>query len=359
VPTLEQLLQPRNQQQVLARLLAILQTKGYGPNDWIAGSEQRTLIELHAEGMAELEALRVAITRGGYLDTAEGAFLDLLGFNAYSLLRKEATFERQRFTLTCLSGFGPYNIQANQLWAGIGDLRFNNLVGGLLNPGSTLSLEFRAESTGTAYRIALGTGTTLFTPLPGVTITNDQVIEAAINRETDALFRERCRLRWAELGYGSTAAAYQSWALSADPSITKVRVLDQNPRGQGTLDVVLWGEGGLGGAAVAAANASIQQRKPLTANVAVYAASAVGISVTATIRVRSGFLAQAQSQAAAGLSALQLALPIGATVFRSAIIEALFGPHVADVALSQPAADLTLTSIQVAQFTFSPSWLEV
>lgn len=359
MPTLDQILQPRSQPQILAALLDILQSKGYVPDDWIAGSEQRTLIELYAEGLAELEALRVAITRGGYLELAEGAFLDLLGLNVYDLLRKEATFERQRFTLSCEAGFGPYNMQANQLWAGTGNLRFNNQGGGTLNSGGTLSLEFKAEGTGTAYRIAMGTATTLFTPLPGVTITNDQVLEAAINRETDAQFRERCRLRWSELGFGSTAAAYQSWALAADPGITKVRVLDNNPRGQGTVDVVLWGEGGLGGAAVAAANQIIQQRKPLTSNVQVYAATEVNVPISATIRVRSGYLAVAQVEAINRLSALQAALPIAATIYRSAIVEALFGGHTVDVALSAPAADVGLTGVQVARFVFNPIWLEV
>ncbi len=121
---LEQLLQPRSQSQILARLISILQSKGYAPNDWIAGSEQRTLIELYAEAIAELEAVRLAITRGGYLESATGPFLDLYDYNVYGLLRKEATFERQCFTLTCSSGFGPYTIQPNQLWAGAGNLRF-------------------------------------------------------------------------------------------------------------------------------------------------------------------------------------------------------------------------------------------
>ena len=357
--TLEQLLQPRSQSQVLARLISILQSKGYAPNDWIAGSEQRTLIELYAEAIAELEAVRLAITQGGYLETATGPFLDLYAYNVYGLLRKEATFERQRFTLTCSSGFGPYTIQPNQLWAGAGNLRFNNVAGGVLNPGSTLSLEFRAESPGTAYRLALGSGTTLFTPLPGVTIVNDQVIEAAIDEETDAQLRERCRLRWAELGYGGTAAAYRSWALSADPSITKVRVLDQNPRGQGTVDVVVWGEGGLGSGAVAAANNIIQQKRPLTADVQVYAATAVNVTITATIRVRTGFLSQAQGQAAAALAALQAGVPIGGIIYRSAIIEALFVSNVIDVALSAPVTDVTLSSVQAAQFNANLTWIEV
>jgi uncharacterized phage protein gp47/JayE len=360
VPSLEQLLQPRSRDAILASLIAILQDKGYSPTDWIEGSVQRTLIELQSAGLADLEAMRVAIAKSGFLDTAEGDYLDLLARSAYDLERKQATFARQTFRLTAATGFGPYSIQPGQIWAGnAAGLRFNNRAGGTLPLGGTLDLEFRAESPGAAYNLPPGSGNVLFTPLPGVTISNIAVLEAAIDRESDIQLRERCRLRWAETGFGSTRAAYESWALNSTPSVTKVRVLDNHPRGQGTVDVVLWGEGGLGAGAVAEADAYIQQRKPLTANVQVYSASPLNLTVTATIRLRAGFLAAVQAAVAARLTAFQRALPIGATVYRSALIEALFVENVVDVALTAPASDVSLTSTQVVVLILNPTWLEV
>lgn len=360
MPSLQQLLQPRTRDQVMAALISFLQAKGYPPSDWIEGSVQRTLVELQAAGLADLEALRLEIARGGFLDTATGDYLDLLGQSAYALARKQATFARQTFRLTAQAGFGPYSIQPGQLWVGnAAGLRFNNLDGGTLPLGGTLDLEFRAESPGAAYNLPLGSGTIMFTPLPGVTIVNTAVLEAAIDKESDAAFRERCRLRWGELGYGATRAAYESWALSSTPSITKVRVLDNNPRGQGTVDVVVWGEGGLGSGAVAAADAYIQQRKPVTANVQVYAATQVNIAITATIRLKAGFLTQVQAEVASRLAAFQQSLPIGAIVYRSALVEALFVANVLDVALTAPPADQTLTPTQVANFNLSATYQEI
>ncbi|ADH63804.1 Baseplate J family protein [Allomeiothermus silvanus DSM 9946] len=360
MPNLSQLLQPRSRDAVLADLISILQTRGYPPTDWVEGSVQRTLIELVAAGLADLEALRLEIAKGGFLDLASGDYLDLLARSAYALERKQATFARQTFRLTAAPGFGPYSIQPAQLWAGnAAGLRFNNTAGGTLPLGGTLDLEFKAESPGAAYNLPLNTGTLLFTPLPGVTVSNIGVVEAAIDRETDAAFRTRCRLRWAEIGLGATRAAYESWALASTPSITKVRILDNNPRGQGTVDVVVWGEGGLGAGAVAQVNSYIQQRKPLTSNVEVYAATQVSIGVTATIRLRAGFLAAVQAAVASRLADFQRGLAIGATVYRSALIEALFVPNVVDVALSAPAADTSLGPTQVATFTLTPTWLEV
>jgi uncharacterized phage protein gp47/JayE len=360
VPNLNQLLQPRSRDQVLAALIAFLQAKGYPPTDWVEGSVQRTLVELQAAGIADLEALRLQIAKSGFLDFAEGDYLDLLGQSAYGLSRKQATFARQKFTLTAQAGFGPYSIQPGQLWVGDAQgLRFNNLSGGTLPLGGTLELEFRAERPGAAYNLPLGSATVMFTPLPGISVSNTEILEAAIDKESDAAYRARCRLRWGELGFGATRAAYESWALSSDPSITKVRILDNNPRGQGTVDVVVWGEGGLGAGAIAAADAYIQARKPLTANVQVYAASQINIALNATIRLRAGQLAQVQADVAASLAAFQRGLPIGATVYRSALIEALFVGNVLDVALTSPSSDQTLTAVQTANISLTATYLEV
>jgi phage-related baseplate assembly protein len=52
-------------------------------------------------------------------------------------------------------------------------------------------------------------------------------------------------------------------------------------------------------------------------------------------------------------------VPIGGIIYRSAIIEALFVPNVIDVALSAPATDVTLSSVQAAQFNANLTWIEV
>ncbi|MDW8269357.1 MAG: baseplate J/gp47 family protein [Anaerolineae bacterium] len=308
---------------------------------------QRTILEALSAGLADLEALRLEITKGGYLELASGDWLDLVAENMYGLARQPAGFCRQTVRLTAQAGFGPYTIQPGQLWASTpSGLRFNNTQGGTLAQGGTLDLEFKAESPGAAYNVAPGTITVFNTPLPGVNIGNLAIAAAGVDEETDDNLRLRCRLRWASLGTGATADAYRYWALSADPTITKVRVLDQNPRGQGTVDVIVWGEGGLGAGAVAAADAYIQQRKPLTSDVQVYAATPTNIAVTATITLRAGFLAATQAEVTARLSDLQRSLPIGGTLYRSALIEALFGAYVINVNLTAPAADVALGTAQ-------------
>ena len=78
----------------------------------------------------------------------------------------------------------------------------------------------------------------------------------------------------------------------------------------------------------------------------VYAATPTNIAVTATITLRAGFLAATQAEVTARLSDLQRSLPIGGTLYRSALIEALFGAYVINVNLTAPTTDVALGTAQ-------------
>lgn len=82
----------------------------------------------------------------------------------------------------------------------------------------------------------------LVTPVPGITqVTNtaDWLISEGADAETDAQLAERYRLQWMA-NNGCTKYAYMDWALSV-PGVSSVAILDQHPRGQGTVDVVVRG----------------------------------------------------------------------------------------------------------------------
>lgn len=363
MPTLLELLTPKTREQVLTELLTALQGQPYPLSDWYPGAVGRTLIEIDSAVLADLYAFLPEIAKAGFLAYAEGGYLDSLVESHYDDSRKPSTFARHILRLTDVDGLGPYTIAPNQLYASTPDgKRFNNLAGGTLPLSGTLNLEFRAESPGAAYNVAAGTITQLLTPLPGVTVTNlaGTLLEAGVDQESDDLLRSRVRLKWASLGLGMTKAGYEYYALSADPAITKVQVLDQLPRGQGTVDVIVWGEGGLGSGSVAAADALIQSKRPVTADVNVYAAIAFAQTVQATISIRAGFLAAAQAAVSAALTQLQKDTPIGGTLYRSAVIEALFPrPYGINVNLTNPLADVVLTTAQAITLNASLTWQEV
>lgn len=363
MPTLDELLTPPSRDQIRQRLIEALRDMGFPLNDFNPGAVGRHVaVEAPALGLEDLWRMVAAIARGGYLSTASGPWLDLLAEEFYNLKRKPAAFACGVVRLSAAPGFGPYEIGPGDLWVGTADgKRYSAITGGTLPQGGSLELMVRAESPGAAYNVPDEAITVLHTPLPGVSVVNPAgwLVEAGADEETDEALRLRCRLRWASLGTGATADAYRFWALSAHPSITKVRVLDQHPRGQGTVDVVIWGEGGLGEEAVNAANAYIQERRPLTADVLVYAATPKTIPVVARITVRAGYLSAVQADVTEKLAALQRGLPIGGTVYRSALIDALFGSHVVNVQLTAPAEDITLGAVEAAVFSPSLTYQEV
>lgn len=364
MPTLDELLAPKTRDQLRQMLLDELARQGFPLNDFVPGSIARHVaVETPALGLEDLWRTIVQIVRGGYLSTAQGPWLDLLAEEFFAVQRKPATYAQGRIQLTASPGFGPYAIAPGDLWVGTADgLLFNNITGGTLTPGGQLDLEVRAESPGARHNVPAGAIQILHTPLSGVSVTNpaEWLIVAGADEETDDELRKRCRARWAELGGGATRRAYEYWALAAHPSATKVRVLDDHPRGQGTVDVVVWGEGGVGAGVVAQVDAYIQDRRPLTANVLVYAATPKVVDVVAHISVQAGYIGWAQGAVLEELNALQRETPIGGILYRSRLVEALFArPHVINVVLTAPQGDVSMASTEALVLSPSITWQEV
>lgn len=324
MPTLAELMVPKGAKQLLDALLARLRTRELPVDDWVPGGVLRTALEIEAEVQADLYALVPKIAEGGLLDKAEGDWLDLVVESQYGLLRKQAVFAEGTIRLSVEAGKGPYTIAVGDLWLTTADgKRFTNITGGTLNAGGTLDLTIKAEGSGSAYNVASGTITTMLTPLPGVTATNPagwQTVTGA-DKESNTALRNRSKLRWADLGKGGTKAAYEYWALTSHSSVTKVKVLDTQPRGQGSLDVVLAGDAALAADVVTAANTYIQDRRPLTADVSVYAATAKTVTITGTGKVKKGYKAQAESEIATNLSQLARDTAIGGVLYDGGVFK--------------------------------------
>lgn len=335
------------------------------------GSVTGTLIRLDMEALADLYAYVPVLAAAGYLSSAAAEWLDLLALNRFDEVRKPALFTRGFITLTSDPGFGSYTLQ-------VGDVRvtdsagyaFINLAGGTVLDGGSLVLPVVAEHPGSAYNLPAGSLTRLVTPLPGVVATNAvnwltlPGSQAGVDAETDEQLRSRCRVKWAALATGSPRDSYIYWALTANPAVTRVKVRDDLPRGQGTVDVVLAGDGALSPAQVAEVNAYIQARRPVTADVLVYAATQVVSVLAGTVTVPAALLGASQAEGARNIAQLQRSIPIGGKVTRAAIIEALFAPSYGygfqtgqlggiNVELTQPAADVQLGIADVAVFAVS------
>jgi uncharacterized phage protein gp47/JayE len=99
-----------------------------------------------------------------------------------------------------------------------------------------------AEEYGSAANAGVGQITELVTPVVGIGAVDnaaDWLTAEGADVEDDAGLLERISLRW--LGNnGVTKYAYKAWALSV-PGVISVEILDQHPRGQGTVGVVVRG----------------------------------------------------------------------------------------------------------------------
>ena len=164
--------------------------------------------------------------------------------------------------------------------------------------------------------------------------------------------------------YGRSTGAELLMATITDPTITTwldsgavtpsgaMPTTATNPVG-GQIDVWLAGTAGaVSAAAVAAVQAYLQTRLPLTAIQATASATNLAATVAGTVYAYSASLAAATAAVAANLVALIAATPVGGTLYLSQVTEALNTPsgvrNSAGVTINGSAADLVLTAAQVA-----------
>lgn len=348
--TLSELLAQKTQPEMLQNLLTYLNSRGYPLTDFYSGSVQRTILEAEAQGMSDLTLYSVLMAESGYIETATEEWLSLLAYSQYSILRKSATATVGTIRVFCDAGYGPINVDAGAMIFSTPDGKsFFNTAAFTVPDDNHVDIEIKAVETGSSYNVASNAINIVSTPILGITCGNVDgwITSAGVDVESDAALRTRAKLRWAELGYGATADAYKFWALSASSQVTKVRVLDNLPRGQGTVDVIIYGDGALGSGVVDDVNDYIQLRKPITADVDVYSATQHNETISATIYYKPGTLSLVQAAVTAQLNALQAEVPIGGTLYKSRVIEALFIlPYVTNVVLVEPTVDAVLTTEQ-------------
>lgn len=342
VLALQELLKPKSKEAILQEMLNDLAAQGFTPDAWQAGGDVRTMLEADAHTLASLYANVPVIARGGFVGLAESAWLDLLAEQRYGITRKPSAIAKYRLTLRCEAGSGPYTFQANELWvANAAGLRFNNIQGGTIAQGGTLLLDFVAVEAGAKYNLPTGTITKLITPRSGLSISNgaDALLRAGADTETDTALRQRIKASWAKRFPSFTVRdTYKAYAVQF-PAVTKVKVLE-HPRGQGTIDVVIWGDGGIGADVVAEVRAFITNpdNRSINDDVQVHAATARTVTFNAVLQGNAAYKTTALAEASKLIAQYQQSLSIGETVYKAQIIEHLMTPQGVDnVILGLPA----------------------
>lgn len=377
---LSDLIAPQTQSTITTLQLNMLQLAGFPATSWQSGSVPLSLIQADTSTLAQMTTTVANLAAGGLLAAwlpgwtgivPPDGWLDLLAGSHYAVTRKPAVATQGLMLLQDVGGGGPYTITVGQLYAQTAaGLQFVNTSGGTLIKGGTgasgLQLSWQATTAGSAANIPNGSSLSLATPLPGVTISNPDpgsgtwITQSGVDAESSASLAARCSSKWATLGSGAVASAYQYWAITSTPTVTRVNVLENTPSG-GQVTVVCAGSAGASSSAdVASVNAYIQPLRPLCVTVNVIAATNMPITLQGVVSVRASQLAAAQAAFAANVATYASNLPIGATVYLAKLVDlAMSISGVVNVQYTNPLGDTPMSYMNVATFTNNILWSPV
>ena len=303
-----------------------------------SGSVIRTILETIAKAFSDLYQLIHTVTRAGFIQTAEGKWLDLK-VRELGLTRKEGqkttgyiTFYRNEAkdeNITIPKGTIVKTVKDSEGQ----EYRFKTIEEIILPAGETESFTLiEAVNQGSNYNVGKETITKITTHISGI----DGVVNKSVNLgagsrswqvtvgtdiETDEDFRTRAIYRWDELGVGGTADAYRSWALSV-AGVKSVQILDDFPFGPGTVGLVIAAETGIPTPELLQqVHDTVNQRKPLTASVHVLSPKVKSVDIEIALTRFSSFeLADVEERVRQKLLNMNTKLLIGEHLIQSRLI---------------------------------------
>ncbi len=206
--TIDDLLKSPTEDEVMEDFLSRLEALSVPARSWRKGGVARTMLRVVAATYAGFSSLIVQVTKAGFLETSEGAWLTLLARYVYGVERIPATFATGKLTLVNAGGglfnFGPREFRA---LSSTTKKAFTNLAGFSLGPGATLVIDVEAVEAGSSSSAAPASVTEFETTLLRVTVTNVTAIVGS-EEESDVDLRQRCRDKLAALSLLGPRGAY-------------------------------------------------------------------------------------------------------------------------------------------------------
>lgn len=255
----------------------------------------RGLIELWAWGLYQLYQFLDFVLKQAFPSTATGLWLDMHG-RQVGIERKKTTKAKGDAVFFRSGSSGNVPIEAGSVIRtppdGLGNVyRFVTLADAVLQDGENeVLVSVESESYGRAGNVTSGQICEMASVIPGV----DGVINRsgwlaseAIDEEDDESLRLRYQLAWSAIN-GCTRYAYESWARSVT-GVTGVKIMDNHPRGQGTVDVVIRGAAGLPTVdLINAVKAVVYSKKPINDDVLVKGPASFPVTITGEIELTGG-----------------------------------------------------------------------
>ncbi|MGE4319617.1 MAG: baseplate J/gp47 family protein [Deferribacterales bacterium] len=314
----------------------------------------RGIIELFCWGLYQLYLFLVSILKQAFPSTATGLWLDL-HCTQVGVTRKAATKATGNVIVT-RSQSGNIRIPAGKIFKTEADVdgnvyRFVTTSAVVMaSADNTYVVPVEAEEYGANGNVVTGMISIIVTSITGIaSVTNsaDWLTSEGRDKETDDELRARYFLVWKSTN-GCTKYAYESWALSVS-GVDSVKIRDQHPRGQGTVDVVVKGTAGVPTAStLTAVSELVAANKPINDDVSVYGPEVVSVDIDVSLTVSSGDSATVVSDVTSAINSyFQSTIKIGTSFTLQRLISLAMQENVSVVSITSPSADVTVTESQL------------
>jgi uncharacterized phage protein gp47/JayE len=317
----------------------------------------RGLIELWNWGLFQLYQFMAYVLQQAFPKLSTGAWLDLHA-GQVELTRRAATKATGVVLLGRDETTGNVNIAAGKIVRtrtdGLGNIyRFVTTEAVVLIDGEeSVEVAVEAEQYGAGSNVTVGTINEIVTIIPGVDwVTNesDWLVSEGADEETDAELQARYALQWQGAG-GASKYAYMAWALEV-PGVVSVTILDQHPRGQGTVDVVIRSSSGAPTQfLIDLVDANIEGREPVNDDYMVKGPVEVPINLDLTLIITGGNPVEVMASCENRLRSLFTGntLAVGQDLTMDLLIATAMGEHIKSVSWNSPIMDTVIDIDELA-----------
>lgn len=327
--TLDELTTPLTPAEVREAIYAAIAARGGDPTTWKAGAPTRSMIAGLAIVISAMSRLAAAVAKSGFLELAEGDWLDVVAQYVYGVERDQGTFAAGPVTIDNAGGgvyaFDPGDLIVINSTTGKGYRNTAAVSIGALETGVSVAVE--AIELGSESTSLVGEVDDFETPQPGLSVSNAAAL-IGTDAEDDEALRAKCRAKTGTLSPNGPRDAYFYVATNAtkddgtSAGVTRVRTVAD---GVGGVDVYVANDSGsLDGSigdtstALGAVDDAIQRQvAPLAITATTTPATPVAIAVTYELWVRdTSGLSDAEIQARVGdaLALFMSQQPIGGSV---------------------------------------------
>jgi uncharacterized phage protein gp47/JayE len=329
----------------------------------------RGMIELWCWGLYQLYQFLAMVLGQAFASSATGLWLDLHCFQV-GITRKSATKAAGIVYFTRAASVGNVPIAAGRVVKtkpdGAGKVwRFVTTEDVVLADGALeVAVTVESEEFGQGANVTPGQISEIVTTIPGIDAVENRagwLTGEGADAELDEPLRQRYFLAWQGLS-GCTKHAYQAWALAVT-GVVSAKILDQHPRGQGTVDVVVMGTAGIPTQQLLdAVTANIlgtghdDEKQPINDDVQIKGPTAVGIDIQAELVICHGdpatILAAAETRERALFGASTVAGITAMGVGQDGTCDRLKFPMMLDgvkkINLTSPPADVVIADDALA-----------